>query len=711
VDSSTIISGSKPPFRVTIVRVFLLFAGLLVTCNISFAQAAQQSGATPPPDEKVQELLKLLDDPEIRTWLARQSPSAEEASVPAAAQITDWDEAIRNHLAAMRAAFLRIPDEAANAARTVRTEINNRGFAAILALFAALVALGLGAEWLLKRVLQKNPRQQAGLRSAPGDARAARFLAGLAPLVVFSIVSIGVFLAFEWPPLLRRIILMYLVAVVAARVVMAIGRALLAPGSDPDSARFRLIQVDDAEAHFWYRRLAAFVSFFMAGWATVSLLPLVGFSPNVVRLLTYMLGIRLVFLAVEAVWRRPGQPSAVYRSNVVNWFLTIYLAALWAVWAAGLTGIFWVGLYALLLPKAVRIAGLAAESLAENRERASMASSVRNVLIVRGVRALVILIAVLWLGLMLRLHPGTLAEDNTAVTQLMRGALQGIITLLVADLLWQLAKAYIDRKLEIAATDEQVDAAEAARRGRLRTLLPIFRNMLAVLIAAVAVLTVLAELGVQIAPLIAGAGIFGVAIGFGSQTLVKDVISGVFYMLDDAFRVGEYIQSRSYKGTVESFSLRSVRLRHHRGPVFTVPFSELGAVENMSRDWAIDKFVISVTYDTDINKVRKLLKGIGAQLLEDPELGPQIIQTVKMKGVEQFGDFGMDLSFAMTTKPGQQTVIRRRAYNMIRDTFAANGIEFAQPTVQVGSDEKQAAAAAASSAARTRKKAALAAGA
>ena len=90
-------------------------------------------------------------------------------------------------------------------------------------------------------------------------------------------------------------------------------------------------------------------------------------------------------------------------------------------------------------------------------------------------------------------------------------------------------------------------------------------------LAAVAVLMALSSLGVEIGPLIAGAGIFGVAIGFGSQTLVRDVISGIFYLLDDAFRVGEYIQSGSYKGTVEKLGFRSVKLRHHRGPVFTIP--------------------------------------------------------------------------------------------------------------------------------------------
>ncbi len=105
----------------------------------------------------------------------------------------------------------------------------------------------------------------------------------------------------------------------------------------------------------------------------------------------------------------------------------------------------------------------------------------------------------------------------------------------------------------------------------------------------------------QIAPLIAGAGVVGVAVGFGSQTLVKDIISGMFYLLDDAFRVGEYIVSGNYRGTVEGFSLRSIKLRHHRGPVYTVPFGMLGAVENLSRDWVIDKITVGVTYDTDLD--------------------------------------------------------------------------------------------------------------
>jgi small-conductance mechanosensitive channel len=244
------------------------------------------------------------------------------------------------------------------------------------------------------------------------------------------------------------------------------------------------------------------------------------------------------------------------------------------------------------------------------------------------------------------------------------------------------------------APGSQLDTEEARRRSRLRTLLPILRNLLAIVFLVMAVMMVLSAMGIEIGPLIAGAGVVGVAIGFGAQTLVKDIISGMFYLLDDAFRVGEYIQSGSYKGTVESFSLRSVKLRHHRGPLYTVPFGELGAVQNMSRDWVIDKLTVGVTYDTDLEKAKKLIKQIGKELAADPEFAPNLIETLKMQGVEQFGEFAIQLRMKMMTRPGEQFVIRRRAYAMIKKAFDANGIKIAIPTVHVAEGGEAAAAAA-----------------
>jgi moderate conductance mechanosensitive channel len=213
-------------------------------------------------------------------------------------------------------------------------------------------------------------------------------------------------------------------------------------------------------------------------------------------------------------------------------------------------------------------------------------------------------------------------------------------------------------------------------------------------LAVTAVLMALSELGIQIAPLIAGAGVVGVAIGFGSQTLVKDIISGMFYLLDDAFRVGEYIVSGSYCGTVEGFSLRSIRLRHHRGPIFTVPFGMLGAVQNLSRDWVIDKITVGVTYDTDLDKVKKVVKQVSKEIMADPELAKGIIEPLKSQGVAAMGDFAIQVRMKFMAKPGEQFVVRRAIYDRIKKAFDANGISFAFPTVTVaGGGGAQAAAA------------------
>jgi small-conductance mechanosensitive channel len=193
----------------------------------------------------------------------------------------------------------------------------------------------------------------------------------------------------------------------------------------------------------------------------------------------------------------------------------------------------------------------------------------------------------------------------------------------------------------------------------------------------------LSAVGIDIGPLLAGAGVVGIALGFGAQTLVRDVVSGIFFLIDDAFRVGEYIEAGSLKGTVESISIRSLRLRHHRGAVHTVPYGELKALTNHSRDWVIVKLEFQVTYDTDVDLVKKLIKRIGQEMLEDPELGPNLIETLKSQGINQLADHGLLVRAKFTAKPGEQFVIKRQALQRIKHAFDAAGIRFAYPTVTI----------------------------
>lgn len=683
-------------------------AAMLSGMVVFGAQLALAQTATPPAStviaaEKVDQLIKLLDDPEIRALLDNRTtpPAAAPADDMSADQVSAWGNRVRQHLHDIRQAIPQVSSEFMRAGGTIAADINGHGPGGVFLLFLTLVVIGLGAEWLFARIARRS-RRHAELAHPDGAGEKSLHNAGrhlfalLAPLIAFSLASLGLFMAMTWPPLLDALMLPLLFGVIACRFVIRIARVLLVgPASSKElPPTSGLVPLDPASGAFWYRRIFWLASILFAGWAFAGFMSALHIAPAVRGVVVYVLGLGLLLVAIETVWNRPAAIARPHGRGAVEWALTFYLCLLWILWVAGLIIVLWIGIYALILPGLLKVTTAAAKNaFASDPDVPGSGNPVIEVLVERGARAGIITLAVIWLGYIVKTRSNMLSAE-AMTDRIIQGILAGAVILLVADILWQIAKAVINKTLEKARVTASEDSAHTARNGRLLTLLPLLRTTLAVVISVIAVLMVLSGLGVQIGPLIAGAGIFGVAIGFGSQTLVKDVISGVFYMMDDAFRVGEYIQSGSYKGTVESFSIRSVRLRHHRGPVFTVPFGTLGAVQNMSRDWVIDKFIISVAYNTDINKVRKMVKGVGAALLEDEEYGSFIIETVKMKGVDQFGDYGISLIFAMTTKPGYQTMIRRKAYMMIREVFATNGVIFASPTVQVAGGDTAAAAAA-----------------
>ena len=260
------------------------------------------------------------------------------------------------------------------------------------------------------------------------------------------------------------------------------------------------------------------------------------------------------------------------------------------------------------------------------------------------------------------------------------------LTIMLAYLVWQFAKTAIDRRLQQENAPQGVsDPGEVGGTGasRIRTLLPLARGSIFVVVCVMATMTMLSSLGVNIGPLLAGAGVLGLAIGFGAQTLVRDIISGAFYLLDDAFRLGEYIDVGDAMGTVEKIGIRSMQLRHHRGPINVVPYGAIRRMTNQSRDWVVEKLEFRLTYDTDITKVRKIIKRIGQELAADPEMGPHILQPLKSQGVTAMEDSAMRVRAKFIAKPGEQFVIRREAYQRIKQAFDEAGIRFAHRQVTV----------------------------
>jgi moderate conductance mechanosensitive channel len=246
-------------------------------------------------------------------------------------------------------------------------------------------------------------------------------------------------------------------------------------------------------------------------------------------------------------------------------------------------------------------------------------------------------------------------------------------TLLIGWYAWRLFETGLAVKLSREAGGTQ---------SRARTVQPLLRAVGRLVIGAIALMSALSSLGLNIAPLLASAGVVGIAVGFGAQTLVRDLFCGASYLIEDVFRIGDYIESGSAKGVVERITFRTLALRHQNGPLHFVPYGSLGSVRNNSRGWVIDKFEIPLPVTVDSERIRKLVKRIGVEMLEDPELARVIEVPLKAKlcriepGVKIF-------RCKVQTPPGKQFEIRAEAYRRLEAALNENGIAFADNTPRV----------------------------
>ena len=275
----------------------------------------------------------------------------------------------------------------------------------------------------------------------------------------------------------------------------------------------------------------------------------------------------------------------------------------------------------------------------------------------------------------------------------MRVLFESSFIVLASYICWQLFRTAVDRKLLEA---ERLDATSETKR--LATLLPLLRKFILVVLLVMIALIVLSSLGIEIGPLLAGAGVVGLAIGLGAQSLVTDIVAGIFFLIDDAFSVGDYIEVGELRGTVESISIRSLKLRHHRGAVHTLPFGQMQSLTNYSRDWVMMKLEFRVPHDTNIGLVKKIVKTISAEMSQHPDYGGDFLEPLKSQGVRRIEDNALILGIKFKAKPGTQFTIRKDAYQKIRDAFEENGIEFANRGVTVRVESEPGAGPAANSA-------------
>jgi moderate conductance mechanosensitive channel len=487
-------------------------------------------------------------------------------------------------------------------------------------------------------------------------------------------------------------------AYLLCRVALELLRFVLAP----QTPSLRLVRFSSAHADQILRWARQPLLIGFSGYAVVSLAVLLGLGSLGATVL-----LRLIALAVHVeialgIWKSrrivgrwiSGPPHAKTKSftagirqrlgRIWHYPALFYVLTLWIAWAAGVHNAFGVLLRVVLVVIAALIIGRlvwyscayvlertlpSADTVAAQHALFARVHAYRPLLhgFVRVIVGILVFLLILqgWgvdaFGWFL----------NNPISRALIGAFVAVvITIAVALALWECTNVFLNDRVErLSATGRTRQAA------RLRTLLPMIRATFGIAIGLVAGLICLSKIGVNAAPLLAGAGVLGIAIGFGSQKLVQDVITGLFLLLEDAMQVGDYISLAGMSGTVERLSIRTIRLRGGDGSINIIPFSAVTTVTNMTRDFGYAQISIGIGYEEDLAHVSAVLTDIGRAMRADPTWGAMMRDDLQIFGLDQFGASALTITGQIRTGPGQHWSVRREFYARVKQRFEAEGIE------------------------------------
>ena len=631
----------------------------------------------------------------MRPWLISltgaivgMAPSAAKADESVFQRLAGFASAnVSANLQALRDDFAQAPSEAERFGAAIAAALRDGTAVRAVTFALILVIVGTGLEWLywtfaaaplraIVSTMATTPRQAVGLALR----RLAYLVVGVA---LFTTSTVGAALTLPWPPNVDAIVIAVTALVVAVRSAWIIADVVVSP----HHPSLRLAAIQQYQSGFLVGGVAWLAMLAAAAMLLPQLLTALGSAPHLAEAIRVGMGVLITISLLTAVLiasrredrsgkerrKRPRFPKAVIACFVIA--ATAFLALVGGGRTAAL--LIDIAVVAALLGASKRIVFFFwRDATGKDDEPAAEAlPDMLPLIVLAVVRFATLLTGIAALLLILRVPFSELTTGSNPLAQFALHVADTVALAFVVYLGWIATRFAIDRRLrQLAPLDPHSQPTESTR---LLTLLPLLRTTLAIVFVTLFTLSALWTLGIQIAPLLAGAGIFGLAIGFGAQTLVRDVISGVFFLIEDVFRIGEYIESgTSTKGTVEHISFRTVALRHHNGPLTFVPYGLLGTVRNDSRDWFIDKFNIPLPLSVDSEKIRKMIKGIGEDLALDPELGPLIREPLKGKlyrvdpGVKLF-------RCKFMTAPGCQFDVRTAALKKIEAALVEAGVSFA----------------------------------
>lgn len=695
-------------------------------------EPAPQAGG--PSSQQIDAMIKTLEDPKARQQLIEQldllkkaqagtAPSQEAPPQAVENATTQLIQSLSQHIKQVADAVLNVLgniDQLPKLVDWIELQATNQDardfWTRLFTHLAVILGLGYVALYVVRLLLLRprrslNSKQPQRLTSRAGYL-IVHFLLDLIPIGTFAgvaYVTLGIVNPMETT---RLVALAWINAAILTRVILALGGVLFSPAAP----YLRLAPLSDETANYaeiWMHRLTITPVY---GYFALQAALLVGLPGSLYAGLLRLLGLIVALLAlILVIQNRAGVAtairgrhdqgaegraglSAVRRRLAKVWHLVAitYIVLLYGIWVLNVNGGFLYLVRGTVLTAFVLVIGRIAFGLLERlfkrgfrvsddlkarfpdlEERANRYVPVLH----RGCRWLVSLAMVL--SVLRAWGMNSFAWLTSEPGRVLGGTLASVLLiLLISVAVWETASSLIESYLR--------NTGGRVRSARTQTLLSVARNALLVIIVVVSTLMILSQLGVNIGPLLAGAGVLGVAIGFGSQKLVQDIITGVFILLGDMMSVGDVVKLGDRAGLVEAISIRNVRLRDLSGTVHTIPFSSISSVSNLTKDFSYYVFDIGVAYREDVDQVMDVLKEIGDQLQQDPNVGPLILAPLEVLGVDSFGDSAVVVKARIKTVPIQQWTVGRAFNRRIKQRFDELGIEIPFPhrTIYFGQDKQ-----------------------
>lgn len=583
-----------------------------------------------------------------------------------------------------------------------RRETWIRAAASVAVVIAIAMVVGRAVGFALRRTrrgIEARVPTNLGIRFL---LLSVRSILDLMPTVAFAVAGYATITLVEPVSEARVIALALINASLATQMVAVLGRLVFAPLAP----NLRLVPIVDETAAYldvWLRRIAGVAIYGYLGSQAVLLLglPEVGYG-----LLVRLVGFVVTVLAIVFVLQnRAGVASSLRGDDTVRasrpavlqvsvnrladvWHLLVVgvLVLMFGGWAFDvestlgylLRGVFATVIIIVLARLAIGLIDRAMRRLmdvgSEIAQRLPVVEARANRYLPLVRRALGVVVAVIAALLVLEAwDAGGFDWFATAWGRDLLGRLVAIVAIvLIATVVWEIGNGIILRYLEGG------DDGQAVRSARMRTLLPLVRSTLLLVIVALAAFTTLAELGVNIGPLLAGAGVVGLAVGFGAQTLVKDVISGALILFEDQIAVDDSVEINGKAGTVEGMTIRTLSLRDGQGFIHTIPFGAVAMVTNMSRDFGYHVLDLNVAYGEDVNRVTAALREVDAELRKDPAFARSVTGSIEILGVESIDRGGVVIRAQVRTRPGHQGATGRAYRQAIKQRFDRDGIAFAR---------------------------------